>query len=49
MNYTIILEKQELDTIMKALGELPLKESYAVFEKLNDQYLAQAKEETKHA
>ena len=49
MNYTFTLEKQELDIIMKALGELPLKESYAVFEKLNDQYLAQTQEEDKHA
>ena len=48
MNYTFVLNKQELDVVIKALGELPLKESYAVFEKFNDQYLAQIKED-KHA
>ena len=39
--YTITLTKQMLDTVMKALGELPLKEALPVFNEINNQYIAQ--------
>ena len=42
MDYTIILNKQMLDTVMKALGELPLKESMATFNAINEQFLEQS-------
>ena len=41
MEYVFKLTKQQLDTVMKALGELPFKESCAVFNEINNQYLAQ--------
>ena len=40
-NYTITLTKQMLDTVMKGLGELPLKEALSVFNEINNQYIAQ--------
>ena len=43
MDYTITLNKQMLDIVMKALGELPLKESLPVFNSINEQYIAQIK------
>ena len=43
MEFTIKLNKQMLDIIMKALGELPLKESLPVFNSINEQYIAQIK------
>jgi len=39
--YKFELGKQQLDIIMKALGELPLKESLPVFNEINNQYIAQ--------
>ena len=47
MEYTIKLNKQMLDIVMKALGELPLKESLPVFNEINAQYIKQAQEESK--
>ena len=41
--FSITLSKPELDVIMKALGELPLKESLPVFNSINEQYIAQIK------
>ena len=43
MEFTIKLNKASLDIIMKALGELPLKESLPVFNSINEQYIAQIK------
>ena len=39
--YKFELDKQQLDIIMKALGELPLKESLPVFNEINNQYITQ--------
>ena len=47
MDYTIKLNKQMLDIVMRALGELPLKESMPVFNVINEQYIEQTKEKTK--
>ena len=41
--FNISLSKEQLDIIMKALGELPLKESLPVFNEINRQYLIQVK------
>lgn len=43
--YEIKLNKTELDIVMKALGELPMKESFSVFNSINAQYIAQRKKE----
>ena len=43
MNYTITLNKEMLETVMRGLGELPLKESLPVFNTINEQYIAQTK------
>lgn len=40
--YAIELSKQQLDTVMKALGELPLKEAFPVFDSINRQFIAQS-------
>lgn len=40
--YAIELNKQQLDTVMKALGELPLKEAFPVFDSINRQFIAQS-------
>ena len=42
---TFTLDKQQLDVIMKALGELPLKESLPVFNAINNQFIEQTKKE----
>lgn len=39
--YKFELDKQQLDIIMKALGELPLKEALSVFNVVNAQFVAQ--------
>ena len=41
--YTIELNKAHLDTVMKALGELPLKESLPVFNEINGQFIEQSR------
>ena len=46
MEYTIKLNKQMLDIVMKALGELPLKESLPVFNSINEQFVAQTQPKT---
>lgn len=43
--YTITLTKEHLDTVMKGLGELPLKESLPVFNEINNQFIKQEQEE----
>ena len=43
MKYMIELTKEQLDIVMKALGELPLKESLPVFNDINAQYIEQIK------
>lgn len=43
------LNKQMLDIVMKALGELPLKESLPVFNEINSQYIEQTKKEADNA
>lgn len=45
MSYTITLNKQMLDVVMKALGELPLKEAMPVFTDINNQFIEQTKKE----
>lgn len=47
--YLIELTKSQLDIIMKALGELPLKESLPVFNEINRQYIEQTKKEADNA
>ena len=47
--YIIKLDKQQLDIIMKALGELPLKESLPVFNEINGQYIEQIQIKDKEA
>jgi len=42
--YTITLTKEHLDIVMKALGELPLKESLLVFNEINGQFIKQEQE-----
>ena len=42
--YTITLTKEQLDVVMKALGELPLKESLLVFNEINGQFIKQEQE-----
>jgi len=44
MNYTVTLTQQEIQIVMLALGEIPLKLSGAVFSKID----SQAKEQTIH-
>lgn len=44
--FSITLSKPELDVIMKALGELPLKESLPVFNSINEQFVAQTQPKT---
>ena len=44
-NFTFSLSRQELDVVMKALGELPLKEALPVFNQINEQYIKQIKKE----
>lgn len=44
--YTITLNKAQLDIVMKALGELPLKESLPVFNEINGQFIKQEQEAT---
>ena len=39
--FAIVLTKEALDIVMKALGELPLKESLPVFNEINTQYIKQ--------
>ena len=39
--FNIELTRAQLDIIMKALGELPLKESLPVFNEINNQYITQ--------
>ena len=39
--FTFTLTKEQLDTVFKALGELPLKESILVFTELNNQCMNQ--------
>jgi len=39
--YKFELGKQQLDIVMKGLGELPLKEALPVFNEINNQYIAQ--------
>lgn len=47
MEITIKITKEQLDTVMKGLAELPLRESYSVFEEINNQFIAQTqKKET---
>lgn len=46
MEFTIKLNKQMLDIVMKALGELPLKESLATFNAINEQFVAQTQPKT---
>lgn len=46
MEFTIKLNKQMLDIVMKALGELPLKESLPVFNSINEQFVAQTQPKT---
>ena len=41
MEYMIKLNQQMLDTVMKALGELPLKEALPVFNEINGQFISQ--------
>ena len=48
MEYIFKLNKQQLDTVMEALGELPFKKSSAVFNEINNQYLAQLQEGDTH-
>lgn len=47
--YKFELDKQQLDVIMKALGELPLKEALPVFNAVNAQFVAQINPELKEA
>lgn len=44
-NFTITLTKAQLDLVMEALGEIPLKRSFQVFTEINNQYIAQTKKE----
>ncbi len=51
--FTITLTKDQLDLVMEALGELPLKRSINVFTAINQQFIDQTnkvekKEEEKH-
>ena len=39
--FTITLNKQALEIVMKGLGELPLKEALPVFNDINAQYIQQ--------
>ena len=47
--FYIELTRAQLDIIMKALGELPLKESLPVFNEINNQYIEQTKKEADNA
>lgn len=40
-NYTITLNKAQLDIVMEALGEIPLKRSMPVFNEINNQFVTQ--------
>ena len=43
--FIIELSREQLDKVMKALGELPLKESYETFNVINEQFIQQTKSE----
>lgn len=48
--FTITFSKEQLDIVMEALGELPLKRSLPVFNAINQQFIEQSqpkKEEKK--
>lgn len=47
--FVITLKKEELDIVMRALGELPLKDSLPVFNTINTQFIQQAKDKEKGA
>lgn len=47
MKYMIELTKEQLDIVMKALGELPLKESLDVFNTINNQFIEQSQKKEK--
>ena len=45
MDYTLTLTAQEVNTILAALGELPLKATLAVFGKIQEQVRSQQPQE----